>query len=183
MFELNNCIKEMDIVVQSFKVEISNIRTDRVSPDSLNGIVIDSYGSKMKLNQISNITNIDNKSLNISVWDLSLTQIVEKSLLDSNLGATPQSNGSNIILSFPDLTSERRIELVKIISDISEKYKVSMRNVRRKFIDDIKSLEKNKSIPQDDSKKFQDEVQKITDSHVKIIELDFKEKEKDLLKI
>ena len=183
MFDLLTCNHDMDTVVKAFKTEISNIRTDRVSPDALNGIVVDSYGSKMKLNQISNITNIDNKSLNISVWDAGLIQTVEKSLIDSNLGATPQSNGPNIILSFPDLTTERRKELVKIISDISEKYKVSIRNVRRKYIDDIKNNEKDKNISQDDSKKFQDDVQKTTDGHIKLIELDFKEKEKDLLKI
>ena len=183
MFDLNNCNNDMETVVQSFKNEISNIRTNRVSPDALNGIVIDSYGSKMKLNQISNITNIDNKSLNISVWDASLIQTVEKSLIDSNLGATPQSNGPNIILSFPDLTSERRKELVKIISDIAEKYKVSIRNVRRKFIDDIKNNEKDKKISQDDSKKSQEDVQKTTDINIKNIDSEFKEKEKDLLKI
>ena len=103
--------------------------------------------------------------------------------MDSNLGATPQSNGPNIILSFPDLTSERRKELVKIISDIAEKYKVSIRNVRRKFIDDIKNNEKDKNISQDDSKKFQEDVQKITDINIKNIDSEFKEKEKDLLKI
>ena len=183
MFDLSVCNNDMGTVVQAFKTEISNIRTDRVSPDALNGIVVDSYGSKMKLNQISNITNIDNKSLNISVWDVGLIQTVEKALIDSNLGATPQSNGPNIILSFPDLTTERRKELVKIISDISEKYKISIRNVRRKFIDDIKNDEKAKNISQDDSKKSQDDVQKTTDENIKLIELDFKEKEKDLLKI
>ena len=183
MFNLQNCNSDMDSVSQSFKSEISNIRTDRVSPDSLNAISIDSYGSKMKLSQISNITNIDNKSLNISVWDAGLIQTVEKALIDSNLGATPQSNGPNIILSFPDLTSERRKELVKIISDIAEKYKVSIRNVRRKYIDEIKKNEKDKNISQDDSKKFQDEVQKTTDNHIKFVDKDFKEKEKDLLKI
>ncbi|MDC0861086.1 ribosome recycling factor [Alphaproteobacteria bacterium] len=183
MIDLNNCIHEMDGVTKSFKTEIANIRTDRVSPDSLNGIVIDSYGSKMKLNQIANITNIDNKSLNISVWDAGLIQVVEKSLIDSNLGATPQSNGSNIILSFPDLTSERRKELVKIISDISEKYRVSIRNVRRKYIDEVKISEKEKNTSQDESKKLQEEIQTITDNHIKSIDYDFKEKEKDLLKI
>ncbi len=183
MFDLSNCTKEMDLVTQAFKSEISNIRTDRVSPDALNGIIVDSYGSKMKLNQISNITNIDNKSLNISVWDAGLVQSVEKILIDSNLGATPQTNGANIILSFPDLTSERRKELVKIISDIAEKFKISCRNVRRKFIDEIKNSEKEKNSSQDESKKLQEEVQSITDKSIKTIDIDFKEKEKDLLKI
>ncbi|MAV83039.1 MAG: ribosome recycling factor [Pelagibacteraceae bacterium] len=183
MIDLDNCIKEMDLATQAFKNEISNIRTDRVSPDSLNTILVDSYGSKMKLNQISNITNIDNKSLNISVWDAGLVQAVEKSIIDSNLGVTPQTNGPNIILSFPELTSERRKELVKFISEISEKYRVSIRNLRRKFIDIIKDEEKNKLISQDDSKKFQDQVQEITNSHILNIDNYLKEKEKDLLKI
>jgi ribosome recycling factor len=154
MIDLNTCKKDMDNVTESFKLEISNIRTDRVSPDSLNTINVDSYGSKMKLNQISNISNIDNKSLSISVWDAGLVQSVEKAIIDSNLGVTPQTNGSNIILSFPELTSERRQELVKFISDISEKYRVSIRNVRRKYIDLVKDDEKNKLISQDELKKM-----------------------------
>ena len=109
-------------------------------------------------------------TLNINIWDSSLVKTIEKNILDSNLGVTPQTDGNNILLKFPELTAERRKELVKLVSEISEKFKVSIRNVRRKFLDEIKNLEKVKSISIDESKKFQDDIQKITDDSIKNIE-------------
>ena len=96
----------------------------------------------MPLTQLSNINNLDNMTLSINIWDASLTKIVEKNLLESNLGATPQTDGNSILLKFPELTAERRQELVKLINEYSEKYKVSIRNIRRKYIDVVKDLEK-----------------------------------------
>ena len=137
----------------------------------------------MPLTQLSNINNIDNMTLSINIWDASLTKNVEKSILESNLGATPQTDGNNILLKFPDLTAERRQELVKLISEASEKYKVSIRNIRRKFIDNIKNLEKDKSISEDESKKFQEDVQKSTDNHISEIEKITKIKDNEILKV
>ena len=132
MFDKEKCISEMKSSISAFTEELKNIRTGRVSPDILKSIVIDSYGSKTPLTQLSNVNNLDNMTLNVNVWDASLIKTIEKSILDSNLGVTPQSDGNNIILKFPDLTAERRKELVKIISEIAEKFKVSIRGVRRK---------------------------------------------------
>jgi ribosome recycling factor len=164
MFNIDDCNQEMDLSIEAFKNDLKNIRTGRVSPDILKTVIIDSYGSKMPLTQLSNINNVDNMTLSISIWDSSLVKSIEKNLLESNLGATPQTDGNNILLKFPELTSERRKELVKLILETSEKFKISIRNVRRKFIDLVKDLEKNKSISIDDSKKFQDDIQKSTDS-------------------
>ena len=111
------------------------------------------------------------------------TKIIEKSILDSNLGVTPQSEGNNILLKFPELTAERRKELVKIISEIAEKFKISIRGIRRKYIDEIKNLEKGKSLSIDESKQFQDEVQKITDNSIKDIETLTNSKESEILKV
>jgi ribosome recycling factor len=169
--------------IEAFSNDLKNIRTGRVSPDILKTIIIDSYGSKMPLTQLSNINNIDNMTLSINIWDASLTKNVEKSILESNLGATPQTDGNNILLKFPDLTAERRQELVKLISEASEKYKVSIRNIRRKFIDNIKNLEKDKSISEDESKKFQEDVQKSTDNHISEIEKITKIKDNEILKV
>jgi ribosome recycling factor len=112
-----------------------------------------------------------------------LVKSIEKNLLESNLGATPQTDGSNILLKFPELTSERRKELVKLILETSEKFKISIRNVRRKFIDLVKDLEKNKSISIDDSKKFQDDIQKSTDLSISKIDDNSKLKENEILKV
>ncbi len=183
MFDKNNCSSEMQASTIAFSNELKNIRTGRVSPDILKTIVIDSYGSKTPLTQLSNINNLDNMTLNVNVWDSSLLKVIEKTILDSNLGVTPQSDGNNILLKFPELTAERRKELVKIISEISEKFKVSIRNIRRKYIDEIKKQEKEKLYSIDESKKYQSEVQKITDESIKNIEDLTNSKEIEILKV
>ena len=183
MFNKDNCTKEMKSSVEAFSSELKNIRTGRVSPDILKSIIIESYGSKTPLTQLSNINNLDNMTLNVNIWDQSLVKSIEKSILDSNLGVTPQTDGNNIILKFPELTAERRKEFVKIVSEMSEKFKISLRNIRRKYIDEIKNLEKEKSISIDDSKKLQDDVQKFTDASVKDIENLSSAKEKEIIKV
>ncbi len=173
----------MKVSINAFSTELKNIRTGRVSPDILKTIIVDSYGSKTPLTQLSNINNLDNMTLNINIWDSSLVKTIEKNILDSNLGVTPQTDGNNILLKFPELTAERRKELVKLVSEISEKFKVSIRSVRRKFLDEIKNLEKVKSISIDESKKFQDDIQKITDDSIKNIENLTNSKESEILKV
>ena len=183
MFNKENCSSEMQSSINAFSVELKNIRTGRVSPDILKTIVVDSYGSKTPLTQLSNINNLDNMTLNVNIWDSSLVKAIEKSILDSNLGVTPQTDGSNILLKFPELTAERRKELVKIISEISEKFKISIRSIRRKFLDEIKNLEKDKSISIDESKRFYDEIQKITDLSINEIENLTNSKQSEILKV
>ena len=173
----------MSASINAFSNELKNIRTGRVSPDILKNILIESYGSKTPLTQLSNINNLDNMTLNVNIWDSSLVKLIEKAILDSNLGVTPQSDGGNILLKFPDLTAERRKELVKIVSETSEKFKVSIRNIRRKYLDEIKSLEKEKLFSIDESKKFQDDVQKITNESIKNIEDLTNTKEQEILKV
>ena len=183
MFNKDKCSFEMQSSINAFSSELKNIRTGRVSPDILKTIVVDSYGSKTPLTQLSNVNNIDNMTLNVNIWDSSLVKIIEKTILDSNLGVNPQTDGTSIILKFPELSAERRKELVKIISEISEKFKISVRGIRRKFLDEIKNLEKEKSISIDESKRFQDEIQKITDSSIKEIENLSISKETEILKV
>ena len=173
----------MKLSLEAFSNELKNIRTGRVSPDILKSIVIDNYGSKTPITQLSNINNLDNMTLNINIWDTSLVKIVEKAILDSNLGVTPQTDGNNILLKFPELSAERRKELVKIISEISEKFKISIRSIRRKFIDLVKNFEKDKQISIDESKSYQDDIQKITDNCIKEIDNLTSSKESEILKV
>ena len=183
MFDKNNCNLEMQTSTDAFSNELKNIRTGRVSPDILKTIVVDSYGSKTPLTQLSNINNLDNMTLNVNVWDSSLVKIIEKTILESNLGVTPQVDGNNVLLKFPELTAERRKELVKMISEVAEKYKISIRNTRRKYLDQIKNFEKEKTISLDESKKFQGDIQKITDNSIKNIEDITVLKESEILKV
>jgi len=183
MFDIKDCNNDMKATISAFSNDLKNIRTGRVSPDILKNVIIDSYGSKMPLTQLSNINNLDNMTLSINIWDGSLTKNIEKNILESNLGANPQTDGNTILLKFPELTAERRKELVKMINEMSEKFKVSIRNIRRKYIDIIKDLEKDKIVSIDENKKHQDEVQKSTDNS--IIEIDnlVKQKENEILKV
>ena len=183
MFEIKDCEKLMRETVVAHENELRNIRTGRVSPDILKTITIDSYGSKMPLTQLANINNLDNMTLSVTIWDNSLVKQIEKSILESNLGVTPNADGNNLLLKFPEITSERRKELVKIINEISEKFKISIRNLRRKFIDIIKNLEKNKSISIDESKKFSDDIQKLTDRFTSQIDDTSSTKESEILSI
>ena len=183
MSNKENCSIEMESCINAFSNELKNIRTGRVSPDILKTIVVDSYGSKTPLTQLSNINNLDNMTLNVNIWDASLVKVIEKTIFDSNLGVNPQTDGNNILLKFPDLTAERRKELVKIISEISEKFKISIRGIRRKYLDEVKSLEKDKSISIDESKRFHDEIQKITDSSISEIENLTNSKQSEILKV
>ena len=183
MFDIKDCNNEMKATLLAFSNDLKNIRTGRVSPDILKNIIIDSYGSKMPLTQLSNINNLDNMTLSINIWDASLTKIIEKNILESNLGANPQTEGNTILLKFPELTAERRKELVKIINEMSEKFKVSIRNIRRKYIDQIKELEKDKIVSIDESKKFQEDVQKSTDYSILEIDNLAKQKENEILKV
>ena len=183
MFNKEKCLSEMKLSLEAFSNELKNIRTGRVSPDILKSIAVDNYGSKTPITQLSNINNLDNMTLNINIWDSSLVKIVEKTILDSNLGVTPQTDGNNILLKFPELSAERRKELVKIISEISEKFKISIRGIRRKFIDQVKNFEKDKQISIDESKSYQDEIQKITDNCISEIENLTSSKESEILKV
>ena len=183
MFDINECDSEMKATITAFSNDLKNIRTGRVSPEILKSIIIESYGSKMPLTQLSNINNLDNMTLSINIWDASLTKIIEKNLLESNLGANPQTEGNTILLKFPELTSERRKELVKMVNELSERFKVSIRNIRRKYIDLVKDLEKDKIISIDENKKFQDEIQKSTDRSSSEIEDLSKQKENEILKV
>ncbi len=122
-------------------------------------------------------------TLSVNIWDTSLLKNIEKSILDSNLGVTPQSDGNNILLKFPELTAERRKELVKIVSEFSEKFKISIRTIRRKYLDEIKSFEKEKLLSLDESKKLQEDIQKITDNSIKEIESLTSSKELEILKV
>ena len=183
MFNKDKCFSEMQLSIKAFSNELKNIRTGRVSPDILNSLFIDNYGSKTPLTQLSNVNNLDNMTLSVNVWDASLIKIIEKTILESNLGVTPQSDGTLILLKFPELTAERRKELVKMISEVSEKFKISIRGIRRKYLDELKKFEKEKTISLDEIKKFQENIQKLTDNSIGEIENLAHSKESEILKV
>ena len=183
MFDLNIYEEKMEKAVDVLKREFSGLRTGRASTSLLDPISVEAYGSRVPLNQVSNISVPESRLLTVQVWDDSLVNTVENSIRNSNLGLNPMIEGSLIRIPIPELSEERRIEIVKIASKYSEDSKVSIRNIRRDAMEKIKSLEKNKEISQDESFKFSDQVQKMTDNLIEKIDTLFADKEKDILRV
>ena len=183
MFDLNIYEEKMEKAIDVLKREFSGLRTGRASTSLLDPISVEAYGSKVPLNQVSNISVPESRLLTVQVWDDSLVNTVENSIRNSNLGLNPMIEGSLIRIPIPELSEERRIEIVKIASKYSEDSKISIRNIRRDAMEKIKSLEKNKEISQDESFKFSDQVQKMTDNLIEKIDTLFVDKEKDILRV
>ena len=175
--------KRMVSSSQSAKSEISGIRAGRASPGMLDSIKVDAYGQKMSINQLGNITTPDPRTINVEVWDASNVSLVDKSLRESNLGINPIIEGNLIRLPLPQLTEERRNEFLKVIGKIVESAKVAIRNIRRDGIEKVKASEKEKNISQDESKKFQNDIDHMTSEFIQIIDDAHKNKEEDLKKI
>ena len=173
----------MESSVNTAKSEMSGIRAGRASPSMLDSIKIDAYGQKMNINQVGNITTPDSRTINVDVWDSSNVSLVEKALRESDLGINPMIEGNLIRLPLPQLTEERRVEYLKMAGKISENTKIAVRNIRRDGNEKIKKLEKDKEISQDDSKKYQADIEEITSKNINLIDEILKFKEEDLKKI
>ena len=179
----NDMKSKMDLSIQSFKSDMQGVRAGRASPSMLDSIKIEAYGQKMNINQLGNITTPDPRTISIDVWDASNVTLVDKALRESDLGINPMIEGNLIRLPLPQLTEERRSEFLKMAGKISENTKIAIRNIRRDGIERVKKLEKDKEIGQDDSKKYQDNIEKITIDQIKSIEEILKHKEEDLKNI
>tara|TARA_B100000401_G_scaffold413383_1_gene333513 strand:- start:51 stop:608 length:558 start_codon:yes stop_codon:yes gene_type:complete len=185
MFEQikNDIESRMTSSIQSHKSDMQGIRAGRASPNMLDSIKVEAYGQKMSINQVGNITTPDARTINIDVWDNSNMSLVDKALRESDLGINPMIEGNLIRLPLPQLTEERRNEFLKMAGKISENTKIAIRNIRRDGIEQIKKLEKDKEIGKDESKKYQEIVDKISADKIKIIEEILKQKEEDLKNI
>ncbi|HBZ17101.1 MAG TPA: ribosome recycling factor [Pantoea sp.] len=171
----------MEKCVDAFKNTISKVRTGRASPSLLDGIMVPYYGTPTPLRQVASVTVEDSRTLKINVFDRSLSAAVEKAIMASDLGLNPSSAGSDIRVPLPALTEERRKDMIKIVRGEAEQGRVSVRNVRRDANDKIKALLKDKEISEDDERRSQDEIQKMTDAHIKSVDAALAEKEKELM--
>ncbi|OON39883.1 ribosome recycling factor [Izhakiella australiensis] len=171
----------MDKCVEVFKNNISKIRTGRASPSILDGISVEYYGAPTPLKQLASITVEDSRTLKVNVFDRSVSAAIEKAIMASDLGLNPSSAGSDIRVPLPPLTEERRKDLIKIVRGEAEQGRVSVRNVRRDANDKLKALLKDKEIGEDEERRAQDEVQKLTDASIKKIDAALSEKETELM--
>jgi ribosome recycling factor len=182
-FDAQDIKRRMHGAVESLKHDFGGLRTSRASASLLEPIHVDAYGANMPLAQVASISVPEPRLLQISVWDRGLVIAVEKAIRASNLGLNPQTEGQVIRLRMPDLTQERRKELVKVAHSYAEKARVAVRNVRRDGMDHLKQLEKAHLMSEDDHKKKADDVQKLTDDTIKEIEQVLKHKEQEIMQV
>nr|WP_276551527.1 ribosome recycling factor [Erwinia mallotivora] len=171
----------MDKCVEAFKNNISKIRTGRASPSILDGIMVEYYGAATPLRQLASVTVEDSRTLKVNVFDRSISAAVEKAIMTSDLGLNPSSAGSDIRVPLPALTEERRKDLIKIVRGEAEQGRVSVRNVRRDANDKVKALLKDKEISEDEERRSQDDIQKMTDICIKKVDAALAEKEAELM--
>lgn len=173
--------ESMSKSIVALKNELNKIRTGRASLSLLDDIRVDYYGTSTPLNQMSSLSVPESRLIMIQPWDVSIIKEIEKAILKSDLGLTPSNDGKIIRISIPALTEERRKQLVKVVQKKGEEHKVAVRNIRRDSNDLLKSLKKDGDISEDDAFRAQDQVQKITDEHIKLIDEVCKGKEKEIL--
>ncbi|MFW2366481.1 MAG: ribosome recycling factor [Desulforhopalus sp.] len=174
---------KMEKSVEAFKKELSKVRTGRASLSILDGISVDAYGSAMPLNQVGTLTIPESRLIAIQPWDPQMLPAIEKAILKSDIGLTPVNDGKIIRLNIPQLTEERRKELVKLVKKVAEEFRVAIRNVRRDAIESLKKQKKDKEISEDELFKYQDEAQAETDAHVKQIDMATASKEKEVMEV
>ena len=175
--------EKMDKSLDAFKQELTKIRTGRASLSLLDGIKVEAYNSSMPLNQVGTLTIPESRQIVIQPWDPQVMSRIEKAILKSELGLTPVNDGKVIRINIPQLTEERRKELVKIVKKIAEEYRVAVRNHRRDAIDNLKKQKKNKEISEDEQFKLQDEAQKETDSYIAKIDEVAADKENEVMEV
>ena len=183
--EFNESIysSKMDKSIQSLKKEISTLRTGRANTNMLDNIKVDVYGQNMPINQLATLSVPEARLISVQVWDKTNLNLIENAIQKSDLGINPQIDGQILRLRIPDLTEERRNELIKVLKNMCEKGKVAIRNIRRDANEDLKKKLKDKVLSEDDSKNLEKNIQKLTDNSIEKIEKILIDKEKEISKI
>jgi ribosome recycling factor len=175
--------RRMAGAVTQLKSEFSGLRTGRASPALLDPVKVEAYGNMVPVNQVGNISTPEPRMLTVQVWDKALAKAVDKAIRDANLGLNPQMDGQLLRIPLPELNEERRKELAKLASKYAEAARVAVRNVRRDGMDLLKRLEKDHKIGEDEQRKHSDELQKITDAHIKEIDSVLHGKEQEIMQV
>ncbi len=179
----NDTKNRMDKTIDTLKADFGSLRAGRAHVSLLDGIMVEAYGSMTPLSQVGTISVPDARTLSISVWDKGLAKSVEKAIMESDLGLNPSSDGQLIRIPIPPLSEERRKELSKVAGKYAEGAKVAVRNIRRDALDGVKKLKKDNLISEDEEKRFENEIQKLTDDATKKVDELLAQKEKDILQV
>ncbi|MGM8214501.1 ribosome recycling factor [Bacillaceae bacterium W0354] len=180
---IKDCRERMGKSVQAFGRQLSTVRAGRANPSILDSVFVEYYGANTPLNQLSTVSAPEPRLLVISPFDKSAVENIEKAILKADLGLTPNNDGNVIRINIPALTEERRKDLVKIVKKYAEESRVQVRNIRRDANDELKKLEKNGDITEDELRVYQDDVQKVTDQHIDEIDQMLEAKEKEILEV
>jgi len=174
---------KMDKTILSYKKDLSTLRTGRANASMLDMVKVDVYGQMLPINQLASISVPEARLITIQIWDQTNIKAVDAAIQKSDLGVNPQIDGSILRVRIPDLTEERRKDLIKVLKNISEKNKVSVRNIRREANEELKKLIKDKKISEDENKVFEKNIQKVTDDNISNIDKISEEKEKEILQV
>jgi ribosome recycling factor len=175
--------RRMGKSIEALATELSKIRTGRANPSLLDHIRVEYYGSEVPLNNVANIAIEDSRTLTVTAFEKDMTPVIEKAIMTSDLGITPNSAGTVIRIPLPALTEERRRDLVKVVKSEAENGRIAIRNIRRDANSDLKDMVKEKMISEDDEHRAADQIQKLTDEYIAKIDVMVSEKEKELLEI
>lgn len=180
---LLNGEEKMEKAIANLKREFANVRTGRANPMILDKVQVDYYGMPTPIRQVANVSVQDGQTLVITPFDRNCLLDIEKAISKSDLGLTPNNDGTCVRITFPQPTEERRRELAKTVKKLGEEAKVAIRNIRRDLVDDLKKLEKSENLPEDTVKGVQEDIQKLTDKFTKITDSQVEEKEKEVLTV
>ena len=182
-FKSSDYSSKMEKTISSFNKDLITLRTGRANASMLDKIRVDVYGQLMPINQLATISVPESRLISIQVWDKGNCNLIDSAIQKSDLGINPQVDGQIIRLRIPDLTEERRKELIKILKNMGEKSKVSIRNIRREANEELKKKQKDKTISEDQSKNYEKNIQKLTDTNIENIEKILSIKEKEIIQI
>lgn len=180
---LDEAEERMDKSLESCRSELATVRTGRASPHLLDRVIVDYYGADTPLKQLANVAATDARLLTLTPYDKNAIGLIEKAIQESDLGITPSNDGNVIRLQIPDLTEERRREMVKVVHGVGESGKVSIRNIRRDVMTDLRELKKEGEIGEDDERRAESELQRLTDDTVKNIDASLKAKEEEIMAV
>lgn len=179
---LDAATESMMKTINHLETELVKIRAGKASPNMLDGITADYYGSPTPINQVANVTALDARTISVQPWEKNMLSVIERAIMAANIGINPQNDGNSIRLFLPPLTEERRKELVKKCNVEGEQAKVSIRNIRRDAIEDIKKMQKD-GLSEDAAKEAEAEVQAITDKHIVLVDKHLAAKEKEIMAV
>jgi ribosome recycling factor len=183
VLDMADIMRRMDGALKALNAEFAGLRTGRASTGLLEPITVDAYGSTMPITQLGTIGVPEPRMLTVQVWDASVVVAVEKAIRNADLGLNPQTEGQVIRVPLPDLNEERRQELSKVAGKYAEQARVAVRNVRRDGMETLKRMEKDHEISEDEHRSMSQELQKLTDDHVKLIDDTFHEKEQEIMQV